>query len=98
MRPLKAPMLVVAISALLALVFTIATQPSSDKAPRPAGEASIQLMKDEHALVADRVRDLQNTVKAERLTAMRERSEMQSLAVVDIKHGSPPAVVPSRTS
>ena len=90
-RPLKAPVLVVAISALLALLFTIATRPSAEAPPRAAGEANIELIKDEHSLVAEFVRGLQDTVKAERLAAVRERSEMKVLAVADSKRSAPAA-------
>lgn len=97
-RPLKAPVLVVAISALLALLFTIATRPASEQTPHAAGEASLQLIEDEHALVAEFVRGLQDTVKAERLAAVRERSQMRALAIADIKHDVLPAAPSSKVS
>src|SRR5690606_18999691 len=47
-RPFRAPVLVVVISALLALLFTIATQSGEPEPPRAAGEAAMHLVTDEH--------------------------------------------------
>jgi hypothetical protein len=82
LRPLAAPMLVVAVSALLALLFTFATQPSAAP-PRAAGQAKVQLVQEEHALVADLVRSIQDTAEAERLADARSRAEMRALALAE---------------
>ena len=88
--PFRAPVLVVAISALVALLFTIATRPAHDVKPHAAGEANIHLMNEEHARVAELVRSLEDAAKAERLAAVRERRETQSVAVVDSKRDVAP--------
>jgi hypothetical protein len=82
LRPLAAPMLVVAVSALLALLFTFATQPPAEP-PRAAGQAKVQLVQEEHALVADLVRSIQETAEAERLADARSRAEMRQLALAE---------------
>ena len=92
MRPLAAPVLVVAVSALLALLFTFATQPSAEP-PRPAGEAKVQLLKDEHALIAGLVRSIQDSTEAERLAAERSRAEMRQLALETAAKQNAPAVM-----
>jgi hypothetical protein len=84
-------MLVVAVSALLALLFTLATRPTSEPA-RAAGEAKVQLLKDEHALIADSVRSIRDSAEAERLGAERSRAEMRALALAEIQKS--PAAVP----
>jgi hypothetical protein len=76
-RSLKVPLLVVALSALVALLFSIATRPAAPRPPDAAGEAQIRLMRDEHLLVADFVR---NSVEAERVAAARDRAEMHAVA------------------
>ena len=90
LRPLAAPMLVVAVSALLALLFTFATQPSAEP-PRAAGEAKVRLVQEEHALVADFVRSIQDNAEAERLAEERSRAEMRALALAETS--KPPAVI-----
>jgi hypothetical protein len=92
-RPLKAPMLVVAISALLALLFTLATRPSEEIGPRTAGEAKVQLVKDEHALVADLVRTIRDNDEAERLAAAQDRAEMRTLALAEVAKQDTPVPV-----
>jgi hypothetical protein len=77
LRPLKAPILVVAISALIAMLFTLATRPASSERPRAAGEAQMRLVQDEHALIADYV---QSSVEAQRAAIERDRAEMQAAA------------------
>jgi hypothetical protein len=74
-RPLRVPVLVVAISALVALIFTIATRPAAPEPPEAAGEASIRLMLEEHALVAAYVRD---SVETQRAAAERGHAEMRA--------------------
>jgi hypothetical protein len=81
---LRAPLLVVAVSALFALLFTLATRPVS---PGPvsaiASEAQIRLMQDEHALVADYVRTNVAAERAAGLAADRDRTEMRSHAIAE---------------
>jgi hypothetical protein len=84
-RPFRTPALVVAISALVALLFTIATRPADEVRPRAAGEASIQLLNDEHARVAAFVRGLEEAAKAEQIAVVRERREMQAIALAEPK-------------
>ena len=76
-------MLVVAVSALLALLFTMATRPSDDVVSRAAGEAKVQLVLDEHALVADLIRNIQDKDEAERLAAEHSRANMRALAAAE---------------
>jgi hypothetical protein len=73
-HPLRIPLLVVAVSAAVALLFTFATRPAAE-VPRVAGEARISLMQDEHALVAAYV---QADVEAKTAAAQRDRAEMQA--------------------
>jgi hypothetical protein len=84
LRSLKAPLLIVAFSALFALLFTLATRPVS---PGPvsgiAGEAQMRLMQDEHALVADYVRTNVAAERAAGLAAGRDRTEMRSQAIAE---------------
>jgi hypothetical protein len=82
-RPFRTPALVVAISALVALLFTIATRPADDVRPHAAGEAGIQLLNDEHARVAEFVRGLEEAAKAEQVAVVRERREMQAIAMAE---------------
>ena len=93
MRPLKVPMLVVALSATLALLFTIATSSSEPEPPRAAGEAKIQLMNDEHALIADLVRSIRDSAEAERLAAKQDREEMRLVASAQTLEQKPPSVI-----
>jgi hypothetical protein len=65
LRPFKAPMIVVAVSALLALLFTLATMPSASEPPRAAGEAAMQLVGAEHHRVAASIRQILAAVTAE---------------------------------
>jgi hypothetical protein len=88
-RPLKAPMLVVAVSALLALLFTIATRPAEPS--RPAGEAAMQLMDTEHDLVAASIRDIQAADAAKQVAEARSRADMRRLAVAE---AASPAIAP----
>jgi hypothetical protein len=83
LRSLKAPLLVVAFSALFALLFTLATRPGSPEPSAVAGAAEIRLMNDEHALVADYVRGNVEAERAAGLAADRDRSAMRSLAVAE---------------
>jgi hypothetical protein len=80
-RPLRAPMLVVAVSALLALLFTVATRPAEP--PRPAGEAAMQLMDTEHDLVAASIRDMLAADAAKQVAEARSRADMRRLAVAE---------------
>jgi hypothetical protein len=73
-HPLRIPLLVVAVSVAVALLFTFATRPAAE-VPRVAGEARISLMQDEHALVAAYVRA---DVEAKAAAAQRDRAEMQA--------------------
>jgi hypothetical protein len=92
MRPLAAPILVVAVSALLALLFTFATRPAAEP-PHAAGEARVRLVQDEHALVADLVRSIQDEAEAERLAAARSRAEMQALVLAEASRQAPAVIV-----
>jgi hypothetical protein len=83
LRSLKAPLLVVAFSALFALLFTLATRPGSPEPSAVAGAAEIRLMNDEHALVADYVRGNVEAERAAGLAADRDRNAMRSLAVAE---------------
>lgn len=95
-HPFRIPMLVVAFSALLALLFTIATRPSDETAPRAAGEAKVQLVKDEHALVADLIRGIREKDEAERLAAAQDRADMRARTVVDTRqHDAPVRIAQS---
>jgi hypothetical protein len=90
--PLKTPMLVVAVSALVALLFTLATRPAAEPA-RAAGEARIELLRDEHASVTALVRAIQANTEAERLAAERSRAEMRELALVEASEQKVPAPI-----
>jgi hypothetical protein len=90
-HPLRAPMLVVAVSALLALLFTLATRPSAEP-PHAAGEAKIELLRDEHASVAALIRTIQDNTEAERIAAERSRAEMRALAMVRASRANEPAI------
>lgn len=92
LRPFKTPMLVVAVSALVALLFTFATRPS-DQPPRAAGEAQVRLLEDEHALIADLVHSIEVSVEAERVAAERSRAEMRALALAEASKRNAPAAM-----
>jgi hypothetical protein len=79
-QPLKMPMLVVALSALAALLFTVLTQPAAAPQPHPAGAAKLRLLDEEHAIAANQVRDMQAAVEAERAVAAHDRAEMRAMA------------------
>lgn len=83
MRPLKAPVLVVAVSALLALLFTIATRPSAPEPTPSAGDAAMQLIDSEHDLVAASIRHILAADAAEQVADARRRAEMRADAVAD---------------
>jgi hypothetical protein len=91
LRPLKAPVLVVAVSALLALLFTIATRPSASESPHPAGEAAMRLMNAEHDRVAASVQEMLAVADARQEADARSRAEMRRLAIAD--PAETPAVV-----
>jgi hypothetical protein len=100
LRSFRAPLLVVAISALFALLFTLATRPvAPGQASAIAGEAQIELMQDEHALVADYVRSNAAAERAAGLAADRDRTAMRSLAVAEAaQHAALVAAPVSRTA
>jgi hypothetical protein len=81
-RPLRAPMLVVAVSALIALLFTIAMRPSAPELPRAADAAAMQLMRTEHDLVAASVQGIQAAIDAEWIEASQERE--RQVATVEV--------------
>lgn len=102
MRTLKAPILVVVLSALIALLITIVTRPGVPSEPAAAGPASISLLEEEHALVADFAR---RQVEAERAAVESSRverqhpangvAEMASLATVPMPRRAPAVRVAS---
>lgn len=73
-------MLVVAVSALVALAFTIATRQPEAKPPRAAGEAAIRLINAEHDLVAASVEDMLAASAEEDAAEARSRADMRALA------------------
>jgi hypothetical protein len=92
LRPLKVPMLVVALSATLALLFTLATGSSEPDRPQAAGEAQMRLMAEEHGLVAELVDGLHAAVQAERAEAARHRAETRAMASADTTPPTPAKV------
>jgi hypothetical protein len=100
LRALKAPLLVVVVSALFALLFTVATRPIAGPPPS-AGEGQVRLM-EEHRLVADFARDTVDAVRAADQAAADERAAMRSLAVAETAERSaivaPPTAKPPRST
>jgi hypothetical protein len=93
LRPLKTPILVVAVSALVAMLFTLATRPASPERASAAGEAQMRLVYDEHALVAEYVR---SNVEAQRAATERDRAEMRAAADIEPVQRVAVATTPSR--
>jgi hypothetical protein len=77
-RTLKTPLLVVALSALLALLITVVTRPDPRVEAAPAGSAEIERLHDEHALVAEYT---QTRLEAEQAAVDIKRNEMRISAI-----------------
>jgi hypothetical protein len=88
-RSLKLPLLVLALSALLAFLFTIITKPDASTAPSAAGTARMRLLQEEHMLIAD---DTRARLEADRVAAERSRAEMRVSVVAEAP--APAAVLP----